>query len=96
MMKKFLKVILVFVLILVVGVGFSILTQEKGEWVCENGQWVKFGEPREPSPSWSCERPKEKKIEQKKEKQKPAGIPLDDFQISDSEDQRLFPAGFKE
>ena len=28
---------------------------EEGFWVCQNGEWVKQGEPTEPMPTWECE-----------------------------------------
>lgn len=28
---------------------------KEGFWVCQNGQWVKQGEPTEPMPTWECE-----------------------------------------
>lgn len=29
--------------------------KEEGFWFCQNGEWVKQGEPREPMPTWECE-----------------------------------------
>lgn len=34
---------------------FRDRTEEKGFWVCQNGEWVKQGEPAEPMPTWECE-----------------------------------------
>lgn len=30
-------------------------TGEEGAWVCQNGEWVKQGEPTGPKPTWECE-----------------------------------------
>lgn len=30
-------------------------TEEEGFWICQNGEWVKQGEPTGPKPTWECE-----------------------------------------
>jgi len=94
-MKKFLQIILIFILIVFIGVSLSILTRSKGEWVCEEGQWIKLGSPKEPMPGWGCGQ-REEKQEEATDSQKPAGIPLGSFQIPGSQGWNLFPEEYKE
>lgn len=47
------------VLVFLVAGGLAFLyfrgRTEEGFWVCQNGEWVKQGEPTGPMPTWECE-----------------------------------------
>jgi len=47
--------ILIFLIVLIV-LGFLTLRLLSGEdnWICENGQWIKHGNPSAPVPSYAC------------------------------------------
>jgi len=97
-MKRFIKIVLIFVLILVLWAGFTILTRPKGEWACKNGEWVKLGKPRKPKPSWDCPRPEKKPMDVKEDDNgnQPKGTPLEFLQLPDFESWDIFPEGYKE
>lgn len=41
-------------LIAVISAAFIIFYAQKDRWVCENGEWVKYGEPKEEKPGTKC------------------------------------------
>jgi hypothetical protein len=94
-MTKLIKVILIFVFLLVLGIGFSILSSEKGEWACEDGQWVKSGNPKGEPPAFGCLK-KEKLIPGEPVLEEKIGTPLEQLEMPGVGDWDLYPAGFQE
>jgi len=48
------KIIVVILVCLAVGAVLLLLRGDEDTWICENGQWVKHGNPSAPMPSQSC------------------------------------------
>jgi len=53
MKKTFLYVGLVLVIVAVIIIGLRFLSGEDN-WICDNGQWVKHGNPSAPMPTEPC------------------------------------------
>ncbi|MFC1790525.1 hypothetical protein ACFLZP_03520 [Patescibacteria group bacterium] len=53
-MKKIVKVFIVFIVFIALMLLLTITFQSKGSWVCEDGQWVKLGNPRGLPPTSGC------------------------------------------
>jgi hypothetical protein len=51
-MRKILPILLI-LLFGLVGVGF-IFSRSEDTWICENGEWVKYGNPSTPMPEGGC------------------------------------------
>jgi hypothetical protein len=95
--KKVLKVIIIFIILVFLTIGGAILFRSRGEWVCEDGEWVKAGRPRGALP------PKKNcfKIENEGVGSQPVetrdvtggGTPLEGFKVWEG-DWQLAPAGF--
>lgn len=94
-MKKAFKVMLIFVLLVFFGIAISILTQPKGEWVCEEGEWIKLGNPLNPPPDYGCKKQKKEPKEETRAEATPEGIPLDSFPLLGTNDW-LLPANLQE
>jgi hypothetical protein len=52
-LRKFLLIFIIILLILFA--GRVIFGRHEDDWVCENGQWIKHGNPYGPKPEKSCE-----------------------------------------
>jgi hypothetical protein len=50
---KYLAAIL-FLIALVI-LAFRFLGTKEDDWICQNGQWVKHGNPSSPMPEYACE-----------------------------------------
>ena len=62
-MKKAIILIIGLVAIVVIGLaGRFFVSGDEDTWLCQNGQWVRHGQPSTPAPTTGCE-PEEKKAE---------------------------------
>jgi len=53
--KIFYKALIIFVLILISILAIRIIVvSDANTWICENGQWIKHGNPEKPMPAISC------------------------------------------
>lgn len=97
-MKRILQILFIFLFFGVVSFGLKILFFPKGEWVCENGKWVRIGNPKKPSPSTPClERQTIADKLMDKESSVSAGTPLNGFSESISGlDNAIFPEKYKQ
>ena len=51
--KIFILIILIFLVILAAAISVKLLSNED-DWICQNGQWVKHGNPSAPAPAVGC------------------------------------------
>jgi len=54
MSKKAVTIIIVIIFVLAVFVGLRLLSGED-DWLCQDGQWVKHGQPSAPAPTFPCD-----------------------------------------
>jgi len=55
-MKKYYLIIIFIVLVLLgVVIGARVISGED-DWICQNGEWTKHGNPAAPKPQISCEK----------------------------------------
>lgn len=52
--NKLLISILVIFFILIIALGLVRLFSGEDDWICQNGQWVKHGQPEMPAPTTEC------------------------------------------
>jgi len=52
-MKKPLFLLIVFIIIILTAIALRLFGAED-TWLCQNGQWVKHGQPRAPQPTAAC------------------------------------------
>jgi len=52
--KRLLIIIIIFLLLLILALSLVYFKGKEDSWVCENGQWVKHGNPTEPMPDYPC------------------------------------------
>jgi hypothetical protein len=53
------KIILLVILMIAIGAALILLRGDEDNWICQNGQWVKHGNPSKPMPTTLCEGQKE-------------------------------------
>lgn len=53
-MKKLIKWVVVGVVTILIGVIFLVLRRNEDAWLCQDGKWVKHGNPSSPKPTESC------------------------------------------
>jgi hypothetical protein len=53
-MKKLFLIIIVFIFVLLCAVVLLRLLSGEDNWICQNGEWIKHGQPSGPPPSKSC------------------------------------------
>ena len=49
------KIILLVILVVAIGAVLVLLRGSEDDWICQNGQWVKHGNPSKPMPTTLCE-----------------------------------------
>ncbi len=52
--KLFWKIVIAILLIAVVVLGIRFFSGDEDTWLCQNGQWVKHGQPSAPQPASGC------------------------------------------
>lgn len=50
-MKNIAYIIITFIIIIIV---FVLLRGNEDDWICQNGNWVKHGNPSQPAPTSFC------------------------------------------
>lgn len=53
-MKKIYSILLIIIVIIIISVGLLILRGSEDSWICQNGEWVKYGMPLSPKPDRLC------------------------------------------
>lgn len=95
MVKKFFWLILFLAILVILSLGLGILGRSPGEWICEDGQWVKLGNPRQSKPSLPCY--KEANSEQKvasRSAEPSVGTPWQGIGFGE-DNQSLMPADYQ-
>jgi len=54
MSKKTITIVIVILFVIIFFIGLRFLSGED-DWICQNGEWVKHGQPAGPPPSLTCE-----------------------------------------
>lgn len=65
--KILIVLMIIFILILASMITLLYMRSYQGKWVCENGQWVKYGNPNQPMPDQSCGKEEQDKIDETEE-----------------------------
>jgi len=55
MSKKFLVIIGIVLVLAAVVASIRIFSGDEDGWLCQDGKWIKHGNPSVPMPSWSCQ-----------------------------------------
>jgi len=53
-MKLFWKIFIVIVLVIIAALGVRFLSGPEDDWLCQNGRWIKHGNPSAPQPTATC------------------------------------------
>lgn len=92
-MKKLVKIILILASFIGIVLGGGVLMRSKGEWVCEEGEWVKMGKPKGEPPIGGCE----KRVTPTRQEPRPTRTPASgSFGLPFEESSFLEPAGYEE
>ena len=53
-MKLFWKIFIPLILVLIVVFGLRFFSGDEDAWLCQNGEWIKHGQPSAPRPTSGC------------------------------------------
>src|SRR3989338_5413775 len=53
-MKLFWKIFILLILVLIVVFGLRFFSGDEDAWLCQNGEWIKHGQPSAPRPTSGC------------------------------------------